>query len=265
MKKQLFKLVFISLIAFGLGTSCVSSKKFAASEAQVNALQKKDSISKHRAEEYKAQVNELENEKIVLLNKNELCESDLKRLAAGSNVIIADQATRLRNMQQIAQTQKDVLAQLKSSIEDALINYKTDELSVYAKDGNVYVSLEEKLLFKSGSDVVDKKGKEAIKTLAKVLNSTTDITVMIEGHADSTAISNSKFKDNWDLSTARATNIVRVLVNDNGFDPKRITASGKGKYAPVKSNETAEGRASNRRTEIILTPDLNELFRLLYQ
>ena len=265
MKKQIFKFVFISaLVAVGF-SSCVSSKKFVASEARVSELQKKDSLCRVRTDAYNTQVIGLVNERKVLEDKNALCENELKMLTAGSNVIIADQAARLKNMHQITQNQKDVLAQLKSSIEKALMNYKTDELSVYSKDGNVYVSLEEKLLFKSGSDVVDKKGKEALKTLAKVLKSTTDITVMIEGHTDSTAISNSKFKDNWDLSTARATNIVRVLVNDNGFDPKRITASGKGKYLPVKTNETAEGRAGNRRTEIILTPDLKELFRLLYQ
>ena len=136
---------------------------------------------------------------------------------------------------------------------------------MYTKDGNVYVSLEEKLLFKSGSDVVDPKGKEALKTLANVLNSTADVTVMIEGHTDNAPIKTKKFSDNWDLSTARATSILRILTDEYGFDPTRITASGKGQYLPVKSNDTAEGRASNRRTEIILTPDLKELFRLLYQ
>jgi chemotaxis protein MotB len=145
------------------------------------------------------------------------------------------------------------------------MKYKTDELSVYIKDGNVYVSLAEKLLFKSGSDVVDPKGKEALKFLAQVLNSTKDITVMIEGHTDNVPIKTQLFKDNWDLSTARATSIVRILTKDNGFDPTRITASGRGQFFPVKSNETAEERAGNRRTEVILSPDMKELYKLLYQ
>jgi len=98
-----------------------------------------------------------------------------------------------------------------------------------------------------------------------VLNNTRDMTVMIEGYTDDVPIKTKQFEDNWDLSTARATSVVRILINDNGFDPNRITASGRGKFHPLKSNETAEGRAANRRTEVILSPDLKELFKLLYQ
>jgi len=163
------------------------------------------------------------------------------------------------------QAQKNVMSKLKNSIADALMNYKSDELSVYTKDGNVYVSLAEKLLFKSGSDVVDQKGKEALKSLSQVINSTKNITVMIEGHTDNVPIKTNIFKDNWDLSTARATSIVRILTKDNGFDPTRITASGKSQFHPVKENDTVEGRAGNRRTEVILSPDLKELYKLLEQ
>jgi chemotaxis protein MotB len=163
------------------------------------------------------------------------------------------------------QAQTDKTNQLKNSIANALLNYKADELNVYLKDGNVYVSLEEKLLFKSGSDVVDPKGKEALKSLANVLNSTDDFTVAIEGHTDDVPIKTKTFEDNWDLSTARATSIVRILTNDFGFDSDRITASGKGKFHPVQSNDTVEGRAGNRRTEIILSPDIQEIYKLLYQ
>ena len=177
---------------------------------------------------------------------------------------IADQAKRLKTLQNIIQSQRDVMSNLKNTIADALLNYQADELSVYIKDGNVYVSLEEKLLFKSGSDVVNPKGKEALKSLSKVINSTKDITVMIEGHTDNVPIKTKQFEDNWDLSTARATSIVSIMTKDYGFDPSRITASGRGQFHPVKSNETAEGRAGNRRTEVILSPDLNELYKLLY-
>jgi chemotaxis protein MotB len=178
---------------------------------------------------------------------------------------ITDQSKRLKTLQDIIQAQIDVMARLKNSIADALKGYKSDELSVYIKDGNVYVALQEKLLFKSGSDVVDPKGKEALKSLARVLNNTKDINVMIEGHTDSIPIKTAMFKDNWDLSTARATSIVRILTKDNGFNPTRITASGRGEFHPVKTNETDEGRSGNRRTEIILSPDLNEIYKLLYQ
>jgi len=145
-----------------------------------------------------------------------------------------------------------------------LINFKPDELSVQLIDGRLYVSLQEKLLFKSGSAVVDPKGKEALKTLASVLNTTQDISVMIEGHTDNVPI-NGKYEDNWSLSTARSTSIVRILTNDYKVDPKTIIAAGRAEFFPVADNTTTEGKAKNRRTEIILSPNLKELFKLLNQ
>jgi chemotaxis protein MotB len=162
------------------------------------------------------------------------------------------------------QGQKDVMSKLKKIIADALINFKPDELTVSIKDGKIYVSLQEKLLFKSGSDVVDPKGKEALQTVATVLNNNQDINVLIEGHTDSIPM-HGKFTDNWALSTARAASIVRILTNDYKVDAHRVTASGRGEFYPVNSNSTTEGRARNRRTEIILSPNLNELFKLLDQ
>jgi chemotaxis protein MotB len=178
---------------------------------------------------------------------------------------ISDQARRLKTLQALIQAQKDVMMKLKNSIADALVKYKSDEIHVYIKDGNVYVSLEEKLLFKSGSDVVDPKGKEALKSLSVVLSNEKDIKVLIEGHTDNVPIKTILFKDNWDLSAARAISILRIMTVDYGFDPVRITASGRGEFHPVQTNDTDEGRAANRRTEIILSPDLNEIYKLLYQ
>ncbi len=264
--KKTFHLLAIVALAMSLSvTSCVSSKKFKASEARVNKLQN-DSTSTHgQLNQCNVQVKSLNAEKASLQNENALVQGDLKALSAESKMTIADQAKRLKNLQNMIQAQKDVMTNLKNSIASALLNYKTDELSVYIKDGLVYVSLEEKLLFKSGSAMVDPKGKEALKSLAVVLNNTKDITVLIEGHTDNVPIKTKLFEDNWDLSTARATSIVRILTKDDGFDPARITASGRGQFHPVKPNDTAEGRAANRRTEVILSPDLNELYKLLYQ
>ena len=207
----------------------------------------------------------LENDKESLQDKNATVQNDLNKLSSESKMTIADQAARLKTMQDIIQSQKDVMNNLKNSIADALMNYKSDELNILYKDGNVYVSLQEKLLFKSGSDVVDPKGKEALRFLAQVLNNTKDITVMIEGHTDNVPIKTQKIKDNWDLSTARATSIVRILTVDYLFDQSRITASGRSQFHPVTANETVEGRASNRRTEIILSPNMKELYNLIYQ
>jgi len=265
MKKTFYFLLFLSLILSLLVSSCVSGKKFKASEAKVDMLQKDNISMQSHLNECNTQVKNLKDESTFLQKENDFVLKDLKALSAESKMTIADQAKRLKTLQDMINSQKDVMGKLKNSIADALMNYKTDELYVYIKDGNVYVSLEEKLLFKSGSDVIDPKGKEALKSLAKVLNSTNDITVMIEGHTDNVPIKTKQFEDNWDLSTARATSILRILTKDYGFDPNRITASGRGKFHPVKTNETAEGRASNRRTEIILSPDLKELFTLLFQ
>jgi chemotaxis protein MotB len=242
-----------------------SEARFAASEAKVNKLQKDNANTQSQLNDCNEKVRNLNEQKASLQNEYTLIQNDLKVLSSASKMTIADQARRLKNFQDMIQSQQDVMTKLKNSITDALLNYKTDELYVYIKDGNVYVSLEEKLLFKSGSEVVDPKGKEALKSLARVLNSTNDITVMIEGHTDNVPIKTKLFEDNWDLSTARATSILRILTKDYGFDPNRITASGRGQFHPIKSNETVEGRASNRRTEIILSPDLKEIYKLLLQ
>ena len=265
MKKTFYSLTFSTLILGLVFTSCVSSKKFMASEAKVDKLQQDSTNTHNQLNDCNTQVNNLKDDKTSLQNENASVSNDLKVLSSSSKLTIADQAKRLKNFQVLLQSQKDVMSKLKNSIADALMNYKSDELYVYIQDGNVYVSLEEKLLFKSGSDVVDPKGKEALKTLAKVLNNTKDITVNIEGHTDNVPIKTKQFQDNWDLSTARATSIVRILTNEYGFDSNRITASGRGKFHPVKTNETAEGRSGNRRTEVILSPDLKELYKILDQ
>jgi len=264
MKKRILGLAFLSLIMSMSFISCVSNAKFLASEANGAKLQKENSDKQNQLIECTAQAKRLKDEKTSLQDENASVQNDLKALTTESKMTIADQAKRLKNLQSMIQSQHDVMTRLQNSIAEALLNYKADELSVYVKDGNVYVSLEEKLLFKSGSDVVNPQGKEALKSLVKVLNSTKDITVMIEGHTDNIPIKTKQFEDNWDLSTARATSIVRIMTNDYGFDPIHITASGRGKFHPVKTNETAEGRAGNRRTEVILSPDLKELYKLLY-
>jgi chemotaxis protein MotB len=264
--KQITQFLALSSLIFSLMlTSCGPGKKLVASREHVNLLQQDSTITHNQLKDCNAQVSGLTGEKTNLQNQNASVSNDLKELTAVSKMTIAEQANRLKNLQNMIQAQKDVMSKLKNSISDALMKYKTDQLFVYIKDGSVYVSLQEKLLFKSGSDVVDPIGVSALKSLAAVLNSTKDINVMIEGHTDNVPIKTKLFKDNWDLSTARATSIVRILTIDNGFDSKRITASGRGDFRPIKPNDTAEGRASNRRTEVILSPDLNELYKILNQ
>jgi chemotaxis protein MotB len=265
MKRVLALLAIPTLVLSLFFTSCGPSKKLVESRAKVDKLQIDSADTHGKLNECNTLVKNLNEEKVFLKNENDAAQKNLKAINTQSKMTIADQAIRLQNLQNLIQSQKDIMNNLKNSIANALLNYSADELSVTIKDGNVYVSLQEKLLFKSGSDVVDPKGKEALKSLATVLSNTKDIGVMIEGHTDNVPIKTKLFKDNWDLSTARATSIVRVLTKDNGFDPNRITAAGKSSFHPVQANETVEGRAANRRTEIILSPDLKELYKILEQ
>jgi len=264
-KMKNYVLSFSTLILCVLLTSCGPGKKLVASRYHVDQLQKDSSDTHTQLNSCTTLVEKLRGDKSALQDENASVTSDLKALSSASKMTIAEQANRLKTLQNMMQAQKDVMSRLKNSISDALMKYKTDELSVQIKDGSVYVSLQEKLLFKSGSDVVNPKGVAALKSLALVLNSTKDINVMIEGHTDNVPIRTKLFKDNWDLSTARATSIVRILTRENGFDSRRITASGKGEFHPLKANDTVDQRADNRRTEIILSPDLNELYKLLNQ
>lgn len=265
MKTTFYFSLLLLLAAAASLTGCVSKGKLIASEGRVRKLQTDSSATHRSLDQCNLTIADLEGQRTSLQNANANAQNDLKNLASSSKLTIAEQAARLKNLQDLIQAQKNVMTKLKQSIADALMNFKADELSVYIKDGKVYVSLQEKLLFKSGSALVDPKGKDALKTLAQVLNSTRDISVMIEGHTDSIPIKKEKFEDNWALSVVRATSIVRILTNEYGFDAHRIIASGRSEFYPVKSNSNEAGRAGNRRTEIILSPDLNEIFKLLDQ
>ncbi|MFA9390155.1 MAG: flagellar motor protein MotB [Prolixibacteraceae bacterium] len=266
-----FSVTLIFILALSL-TSCVSTKKFQASEAMAKKFQNDYTNSQSELNNTMVKLNQsnstikaLKTEGATMQSDYAMAQSDLNVLSSESKMTIADQEKRLNDFQDIIQSQNDVMLKLKNSIADALVNYSSDELYVYIKDGNVYVSMEEKLLFKSGSAAVDPKGKEALKTLSQVINNTKNVMVLIEGHTDNQPIKTNLFKDNWDLSTARATSIVRILTTDFGFDSNRITASGKSYFHPKTTNETPEGRASNRRTEVILSPDLKELYDIVYQ
>ena len=162
--------------------------------------------------------------------------------------------------QQQASTRAELEA-LRNSVTKALIGFADKGLKVETKDGKVYVSMENKLMFASGSWTVSKEGSNAIKELAKVLEEDTTLNIMVEGHTDNDVYrGSSAVKDNWDLSVMRATSIVKLLLQHGAnINPARIEACGHGEYAPKASNSTAEGKAANRRTEIILTPNLDKL------
>jgi chemotaxis protein MotB len=216
------------------------------------------------------QNNQLQ-QKYDLLTNMSLSQTDKlsKALAAKSEELdakaklLSEREKTLEEMNKIIARQDSITKRLNSILRDALLGFNSDELSVEIKNGKVYVSMSDKLLFKSGSSAVESKGKEALKLLGDVLDKNPDIDILVEGHTDNVPIKTSVYKDNWDLSVARATSIVRILINDYRIAPTRMTASGKGEFFPKADNATPEGRAKNRRTEIILSPKLDELMKLL--
>ena len=206
------------------------------------------------------------NAKIAALNNqnNQLGQqtTEQQNQLNKSKETLQQQQERLQHLQALLELQKKQSEELKDKMTEALKGFNSNDLSVYQKNGKVYVRLSENLLFPSASAVVNPKGVDALSKLAAVLNLNTDVSVNIEGHTDSIPI-RGRFKDNWDLSTARANAIVRVLVNNYKVDPRRVVASGHSYYDPVDTNATPEGRAKNRRTDIILSPKLDEMYKLL--
>lgn len=183
---------------------------------------------------------------------------------AKSRAELAVKEQRINEMQAIlAQKDAEVKA-LKEKVSNALKGFEGSGLNVHEKDGKVYVSMDDKLLFASGSWTINEKGLQAIQNLAKVLENEPEIAVLIEGHTDNVPYRGSgQIKDNWDLSVMRATSVVRALLQSGNIAPTRLSASGRSEYLPLDENNTPEARAKNRRTEIILTPNLDQLFQLI--
>lgn len=191
-------------------------------------------------------------------------EVEIRRLMEELQTTQKEKNARLAELEQILQEQQSAVTALRKTVSDALMGFENQGLAVTQKNGKVYVSLEEKLLFKSGSTVVDPKGAAALKKLSGVLEQNPDINVMIEGHTDDVpVIAGSTYKDNWDLSVLRATSIVRILLDGSKINPERLTTAGRSQYQPVEPAKTAESRQKNRRTEIILSPKLDELYKLV--
>lgn len=191
------------------------------------------------------------------INENQSDQIDQK------NKDLQNKERMLREMQAIIARQDEATKNLNQTLRDALVGFGSDELTLEIRNGKVYVSMSDKLLFKSGSTAVEPKGVEALKVLADVLNKKPDIQILVEGHTDIVPIKTALFKDNWDLSVSRATTITRLLNEKYAVAAARMTASGRGEYYPKASNDTPEGRALNRRTEIILSPKLDEIMNLL--
>jgi chemotaxis protein MotB len=225
----------------------------------------KDELTKLHADYEQLSANYVALQKSTGSELNKL-NSNINRLNSdlgNKQATLEQREARLRQLESILRRQDSLLDRLHHSVVDALVGFSPDELTITMRDGKVYVSLSDKLLFKSGDATVEAKGREALKKLAEVLNKNPDVNIAVEGHTDNVPIKTALYKDNWDLSAARATNVVRLLTDEYKMDSRRLTAAGKGEYSPVATNSTVEGKAKNRRTEIVLSPKLEELMKLI--
>ena len=204
-------------------------------------------------------------------------DENYKRLKAKSSDKLRDMMNQLEGLQKDLQDREKRLAEverklnerdsimnaLQKRVSDALLGFQQDGLTVEVRNGKVYVSLSNKLLFASGSTKIDAKGKDALGELASVLKEQEDMSIMVEGHTDDVPVSNlGAIKDNWDLSVMRSTEVVRILV-ENGVQPTRIIPAGRSEYIPKAEGQSSEARAVNRRTEIVISPKLDELYELI--
>lgn len=171
---------------------------------------------------------------------------------------------RVNELEAMISRKDSLVTALKNKVKDALLGFENNGLTIEQKNGKVYVSLDESLLFSSGSYAVGTKGVDVLKKLAKVLEQNQDINILVEGHTDNVPLNGKgDVADNWDLSVKRATSVVKIITTNSSVNPKRLTAAGRGEYIPLDMTNTADGRKKNRRTEIILSPKLDELLQLL--
>ena len=294
--------IFLVLCSTMFLFSCVSTKKYQSLDKDYGKLQERYNELDVKYTEMNAFVEQLKREKDLLqievdkidaLNKEiallrkRLSEMEdlqskfktdnqqevaalLKQLQSEKAELqkkedeLRERNKRLEDLQSALDKKDQAVRELRSKVANALLGFEGKGLTVEQKEGKVYVSMDEKLLFKSGKYDVEPEGVNALRELAKVLEQNTDINVMVEGHTDSIAYRGSgNLIDNWDLSVKRATTVVRALLKGSQIEPIRVIAAGRSEYAPISTNGTTEGRQQNRRTEIILTPKMDELLKLI--
>lgn len=282
--------VFNYLIALGILSlmfSCVSSRKYTSlnSEFQktLSNLKACDNLTDKLKNENTSlngmndglnKQNKLLNEQVAYLNNssNQVLNTlqDMSVLSGKqaesmkeSMKTISEGNSYIKNLQSAIMRKDSLNMLLVTNLKSSLADVNDQDINIKVEKGVIYIDISDKLLFNSGQYAVTEKAKNVMGKIAKVLNAHPDIDLMVEGHTDSIPIHNSILSDNWDLSVKRATSVVRILQDQYKIDPKRMSAAGHGKYDPIASNETTQGRALNRRTRIIILPQLDQFFKLL--
>ena len=254
----------------GIALTTLQSKYDALSDAYDLLTSKNSRYMADKAKETKKLLEQLEQAQSELFAK----EDELNKLSASldakeDELKLAQEeldarSARVTELETIINKKDSIVTALKSSISKALIGLEGEGLTVVQKNGKVYISLEEDLLFASGKYEVNSGGVSALSKLATALASQKDLEILVEGHTDSIPLSGRGLvKDNWDLSVMRATNVVKVLLKTPSLDPLQLTAAGRAEFVPIATNKSKDGRSANRRIEMILSPNLDDLFELL--
>ena len=244
-----------------LGTSVRSlSRELSKSMKELDELTKTfDKYKSTGAKEASALQKQLEQKNIELQKKSEdlvSLEAELKT----KQKLLEEREQRVNELEELLKRQEDALKALKKKVTDALIGFENQGLNVEQKNGKIYVSMEAKLLFKSGSIVVESEGKKALLQIGKALENESDLEIVVEGHTDSDKLTSASIpRNNWELSVLRATSVVEILLANSKMNPTRIVAAGRSEFQPVDPAD----KAKNRRIEIIISPDLDELFDII--
>ena len=275
------------LLLAGVACACVSHKKFNSMKAEALRLDGELNSANTRIDDLTRRNDTLTAKNLRLVSDSTrlymsytaLLERYQKLLADGSaetarmlkeletsQMALNERSRRVNELEAMLRSREEAINAIRRKVTDALTGFDGKGLSISIKNGNVYVSMDDKLLFRSGSFEIDPNGARAVHDLATVLAQNPDINVMVEGHTDDVPYRpNGQLRDNLDLSAKRATTVVRLLLENKGIAPSRIIAAGRGESLPVASGKTSEARAKNRRTEIILTPKLDELMQLMQE
>ncbi|TRO65354.1 OmpA/MotB family protein [Christiangramia sabulilitoris] len=267
------KIMLLSATAAILLSSCVSQKKYNELETkqretqdQLNTATVKLNSCLDEKERMGEQITRLNNTNAALLNNvgdlATLSKKEAENLER-SLESIKEKDLAIRSMQDAINKKDSVTLALVTSLKGALGNMSDEDIEINVEKGVVYVSISDKLLFDSGRYNITPRAKEVLGKVATVVKNKPNIEFMVEGHTDDKPIKTSMFEDNWDLSVKRATSVVRVLQDDFGVEPARMTAAGRSYYIPVATNETAEGRAKNRRTRIVVLPKLDQFYSMI--
>jgi len=229
-------------------------------EAEVSSLQADTARLHHELADLREKYRSLNGNYNALDSNYSASSSKVSKLSSD----LQAREQRLKEVEDALHKRDEATNALKNKLQQALLGFQQSGLTVDIRDGKVYVSLADKLLFPSGSIVINDKGKSALQQLAAVLNKEPDINIAVEGHTDDKKVINlGQIKDNWDLSVLRATSVTRYLTEVENIDPHRLTATGKSQYQPIDPANTDDARTKNRRIEIVLTPKLDELYNLI--